>query len=325
MKKFEDYFSKESNLQRSLQEKEINKLKHSTKFLYINIFIYILITIIEYWLAKVGNSQALRADALNNLSGVLSTGVLIFGIKEATDVDDDDILGRDLPKESIRSKNSLQLSRFRLETVFTLVTSLIIILIAIQIIYSGIKGLLNLSILERPNLVSAIGASIAIVLMLVVWYINYHNGKKLNNSSLQAAAKDSIGDVATSFSTMITVLISIALKISFLDSVVSVVIGLFILWQGIVIFQEAALNLIDYVDPVLEKSMRNDINSFEEVLDVVDLSSRYNGNMLIVDIIIKVDAEDTAMLIYQLKGKIKDKLYQKYDVYDVTLTTVPKK
>ncbi|KRK92838.1 cation diffusion facilitator family transporter [Companilactobacillus futsaii] len=325
MKKFEDYFSKESNLQRSLQEKEINKLKHSTKFLYINIFIYILITIIEYWLAKVGNSQALRADALNNLSGVLSTGVLIFGIKEATDVDDDDILGRDLPKESIRSKNSLQLSRFRLETVFTLVTSLIIILIAIQIIYSGIKGLLNLSILERPNLVSAIGASIATVLMLVVWYINYHNGKKLNNSSLQAAAKDSIGDVATSFSTMITVLISIALKISFLDSVVSVVIGLFILWQGIVIFQEAALNLIDYVDPVLEKSMRNDINSFEEVLDVVDLSSRYNGNMLIVDIIIKVDAEDTAMLIYQLKGKIKDKLYQKYDVYDVTLTTVPKK
>lgn len=323
MKKINDYFSKESHLQRSLREKEINKLNYSIRFLYINVFIYILITIVEYWLAKIGNSQALRADALNNLSGVISTGVLILGIKEATNVDDDDILGRDLPKENIRSKNSLQLSRFRLETVFTLMTSFIIILIAIQIVYSGIKGLMNLSNVESPNFVSAIGASIATVLMLVVWYLNYHNGKKLKNASLQAAAKDSLGDVVTSFSTMITVLLSMALKVAFLDSAVSIVIGIFILWQGIVIFQESSLNLIDYVDPELEKDMRQDIGNIEEVRDVVDLTSRYNGNMLIVDIFVKVAAEDTAMSIYQLNKKIKEELYQKYDVYDVTLTTIP--
>ena len=323
MKKINDYFSKESHLQRSLREKEINKLNYSIRFLYINVFIYILITIVEYWLAKIGNSQALRADALNNLSGVISTGVLILGIKEATNVDDDDILGRDLPKENIRSKNSLQLSRFRLETVFTLMTSFIIILIAIQIIYSGIKGLMNLSDIESPNFVSAIGASIATILMLVVWYLNYHNGKKLKNASLQAAAKDSLGDVVTSFSTMITVLLSMALKVAFLDSAVSIVIGIFILWQGIVIFQESSLNLIDYVDPELEKDMRQDIGNIEEVRDVVDLTSRYNGNMLIVDIFVKVAAEDTAMSIYQLNKKIKEELYQKYAVYDVTLTTIP--
>lgn len=323
MKKINDYFSKESHLQRSLREKEIKKLNYSIRFLYINVFIYILITIVEYWLAKIGNSQALRADALNNLSGVISTGVLILGIKEATNVDDDDILGRDLPKENIRSKNSLQLSRFRLEIVFTLMTSFIIILIAIQIVYSGIKGLMNLSNVESPNFVSAIGASIATVLMLVVWYLNYHNGKKLKNASLQAAAKDSLGDVVTSFSTMITVLLSMALKVAFLDSAVSIVIGIFILWQGIVIFQESSLNLIDYVDPELEKDMRQDIDDIEEVRDVVDLTSRYNGNMLIVDIFVKVAAEDTAMSIYQLNKKIKEELYQKYDVYDVTLTTIP--
>ena len=323
MKKINDYFSKESHLQRSLREKEIKKLNYSIRFLYINVFIYILITIVEYWLAKIGNSQALRADALNNLSGVISTGVLILGIKEATNVDDDDILGRDLPKENIRSKNSLQLSRFRLETVFTLMTSFIIILIAIQIVYSGIKGLMNLSNVESPNFVSAIGASIATVLMLVVWYLNYHNGKKLKNASLQAAAKDSLGDVVTSFSTMITVLLSMALKVAFLDSAVSIVIGIFILWQGIVIFQESSLNLIDYVDPELEKDMRQDIDDIEEVREVIDLTSRYNGNMLIVDIFVKVAAEDTAMSIYQLNKKIKEELYQKYDVYDVTLTTIP--
>jgi cation diffusion facilitator family transporter len=155
--------------------------------------------------------------------------------------------------------------------------------------------------------------------MLVVWYLNYHNGKKLKNASLQAAAKDSLGDVVTSFSTMITVLLSMALKVAFLDSAVSIVIGIFILWQGIVIFQESSLNLIDYVDPELEKDMRQDIGNIEEVRDVVDLTSRYNGNMLIVDIFVKVDAEDTAMSIYQLNKKIKDELFKKYGVYDVRL------
>src|SRR5699024_1757760 len=93
--------------------------------------------------------------------------------------------------------------------------------------------------------------------------------------------------------------------------------------QGIVIFQESSLNLIDYVDPELEKDMRQDIGNIEEVRDVVDLTSRYNGNMLIVDVFVKVAAEDTAMSIYQLNKKIKEELYQKYDVYDVTLTTIP--
>jgi cation diffusion facilitator family transporter len=145
----------------------------------------------------------------------------------------------------------------------------------------------------------------------------------LKNASLQAAAKDSLGDVVTSFSTMITVLISIALKVAFLDSAVSIVIGIFILWQGVVIFQEAALNLIDYVDPILEKNMRDDLSKIEEIHSVVDLTSRYNGNMLVVDIFVKVDADETAVSIYQLNKKIKDELYQKYDVYDVTVTTIP--
>lgn len=69
--------------------------------------------------------------------------------------------------------------------------------------------------------------------------------------------------------------------------------------------------------------MRDDLNKIEEIHSVVDLTSRYNGNMLVVDIFVKVDADETAMSIYQLNKKIKDELYQQYDVYDVTLTTIP--
>lgn len=323
MQKLTKYLTKESRHQSDFRQQEIDKLNSALKFLFINIGIYILITIIEYWLAMIGHSQALRADALNNLSGVISTGMLIFGIREATNVNDDDILGRDLPKENVRSQNSLQMSRFRLETVFTLVTSFIIMLIAIQIIYNGIVGLIHQERTASPNLMSALGAGIATVLMLVVWYINFHNGKKLHNSSLKAASKDSLGDVVTSFGTMITVLISFMLDLSWLDSTVSIVIGIFILWQGVVIFQESTLNLIDYVDPTLEKNMRQTVNNIDKVHRVVDLSSRYNGNLLIVDIFIMVDSKADAMSIYRLNEKIERKLHKKYNVYDVTVTIIP--
>lgn len=115
MKKLNQYLLQESRHQMAFRQQEIDKLNAASKYLYLNVAIYILITIVEYWLASIGHSQALKADALNNLSGVISTGVLILGIREATNVNDDDILGRDLPKENVRSQNSLQMSRFRLE------------------------------------------------------------------------------------------------------------------------------------------------------------------------------------------------------------------
>lgn len=323
MKKLSHYLLQESEHQASLLQQEIDKLNTAAKYLYLNIAIYILITIIEYWLSIVGHSQALKADALNNLSGVISTGVLIFGIREATNYDDDDILAKDLPKESVRSDNSLQLSRFRLETVFTLVTSFIIILIALQIIVNGFIDLRHINESPNPNLISALGAGIATLMMLLVFYINRHYGKKLQNGSLLAASKDSLGDIITSFGTAVTVLISYFFQLAWIDSTVSIIIGFFILWQGLTIFQESTLNLIDYVDPELEKQMRKTVEKTPKVRKVVDLTSRYNGNMLIVDIFIMVNPKDTAMEIYDVNEKIERKLHKKYNVYDVTITIIP--
>lgn len=323
MEKLTKYLLNETRHQNDFRQQEIDKLNSAAKYLYLNVAIYILITIIEYWLSIIGHSQALRADALNNLSGVISTGILILGLREATNVNDDDIIGRDLPKENVRSQNSLQLSRFRLETIFTLMTSFVIILISIQIIVNGIIGLTKLASSTSPNLMSALGAGIATLMMLIVWYINSHFGKKLNNASLSAAGKDSLGDVVTSFGTMITVLISFVLELSWLDSTVSIVIGLFILWQGLRIFQECTLNLIDYVDPVLESKMRQTVSHLKKVHRVVDLTSRYNGNLLIVDIFIMVNPKATAFEIYHLNEKIERKLHHKYNVYDITVTIIP--
>lgn len=196
-------------------------------------------------------------------------------------------------------------------------------MIALQIIVSGIIDLKNIGESPNPNLISALGAGIATVMMLVVFFINRRFGKKLKNASLLAASKDSLGDVVTSFGTMLTVLISYFFQLTWIDSTVSILIGIFILWQGLVIFQECTLNLIDYVDPALEKKMRQTVSHIKGVHKIMDLTSRYNGNMLVVDIFILVNPKATAVEIYDLNEKIERKLHKKYNVYDVTVTIIP--
>jgi cation diffusion facilitator family transporter len=323
MDKLTKYLLKETHHQNIIRQQEIDTLKSAIKYLWINILIYLLITVVEYWLSIIGQSQALRADALNNLSGIISTGFLIVGLHEATNVNDDDIIGRHLPTKNVRSADALQMSRFRLETVFTLVTSFIIVLISFQIIITGIIGLFHLNDQGNPNLYSALGAGLATVMMLIVWLINKYTGNKLSNASLLAASKDSLGDVVTSFGTMITVLLSSFLDIPWLDSTVSVLIGFFILWQGLQIFQESTLNLIDYVDPKLEQNMKDAVAKTKGVHGILDLRSRYNGNILLVDLIIKVDPKADAMSIYHTNEKIERKLHKDFNVFDVTITIVP--
>lgn len=323
MDRLTKYLLKENYHQNLFRQQEISKLTASIKYLWINVVIYILITGIEYWLAIIGHSQALRADALNNLSGVISTGVLIIGLREATNIDDDDIIGKHLPVQGVRSQNTLQLSRFRLETIFTLLTSFIMVLISLQIIISGITGLFHLENNVTPNLLSAVGAFVATLMMLVVYFINLRFGKKLENASLLAASKDSLGDVVTSLGTMITVLVFFFLHLNWLDSTVSIAIGLFILWQGLQVFQECTLNLADYVDPQLEADMKKTVETVKHVHQVMDLSSRYSGNLLIVDIFIMVNPNASVWEIYNVNEKIENRLHQKFNTYDVTITVIP--
>lgn len=323
MNNLAQYLKREGAHLSVIEEQEIKKLQTALRSLWVNIAIYLLITLIEYWLAAIGHSQALRADAMNNLSGVISTLFLIIGLHTATDSDDHFLVGKRIPLLNGRNDDRMQLSRFRMATIFTLVTSFIIIFIAGQIIFQGVKTMYTAGISHRPNLYSALGAGIATVLMAVVWYFNYHNGKRLSNAVLSAAAKDSMGDVATSFGTLVTVLMAFGFKTPWIDSTVSIIIGFFVLWSGLVIFQECTLNLADYVDPDLEQRIKSAIMQFDDVHQIREFRSRYNGDVLIVEMLIMVNAKMDVLTLYGLTERIEKMLEEQFQIFDVTTQAVP--
>ena len=111
----------------------------------------------------------------------------MMGLHIAQDVDDDDIIGARLPSGNYQahmgSDQRVQFVRWRYETIFSLVTAVVMVAIALSVIIDGIKSLLNPASRVVPQPVALIGAGIASVIMLVVWYMNRQTGLKLKNAA----------------------------------------------------------------------------------------------------------------------------------------------
>jgi cation diffusion facilitator family transporter len=305
------------------QTEELQKLHSAQHHLWFNVAAYLVISVVEFYLAMIGHSQTLRADALNNLSGIISAVLLLIGIFIARDIDDDDLMGEPLPEDSQQNGQRLQLTRFHYETVFTLITGLIMIAISLNIMFSGLKSLLNQNSQAVPQPITMLGAGVAMVIMLVVWYQNLRAGRKLHNAALTAAAQDSLSDAMTSLGTLVAIGGALWFKLAWLDGAASIVVGLFILVSGIKIFRESSLNLADYFDPEVEGQFKQSIEEFPEVKEVEELNAHYNGNVVTLDIIIGVDPHMEVRDSYLLGERIESKMRRQFGIVDTDVMAVP--
>lgn len=327
MTKFKKHATAEMNNWEHTQAKELAKIRASQHHLIYNLVAYVLISVIEYWLAEMSMSQTLRADAFNNLSGIISTFLLMMGLHIAQDVDDDDIIGAKLPSGNYQAHlgtdQRVQFVRWRYETIFSLVTAVVMVAIALSVIVDGIKGLLNPASRVVPQPIALVGAGIASIIMLVVWYMNRQTGLKLKNAALLASAQDSLSDAFTSIGTLISIGGALLFDIRWLDGATSIVVGFFILYSGLKIFFDSSLNLTDYFDPQAEQEYRQAIMQVKPVIKVVELKAHYNGNVVTLDASVMVNAKMTILQSFQLSEHIENILREKFGIIDTDIAFVP--
>lgn len=323
MKELQEHRQQEQAEWQARQQAELKKLRGAQRHLYINVGAYLAISVIEFYLAIVGHSQTLRADAFNNLSGIISSVLLLIGIYIARDIHDDDLMGQPLPEDYSHSGQRLQLTRFHYETVFTMITGIVMIAIAASVIYSGVKSLMHPETQEVPQPITLLGAGIAAVIMVGIWWLNKQAGRRLKNAALTAAAQDSLSDAITSFGTMIAIGGALAFKLTWLDGVASMIVGIYILTAGIKIFRESSLNLADYFDPQVEDQFRATAAAFPGVEAVEDLKAHYNGNVVTVDMVIAVDAHMEVQDSYRLGEEIEAAMRREFGVVDTNVMAVP--
>ena len=310
----------------ALQRQQLNNFKVVKYNLIFNVSMYFLIFIIEYYLALKSHAEVLKADAFNNLSGVISTFLLIIGVHIASDQDETRLVGFPVSNQHyLDNQKRVRLSRYRFETIFTLVAAVLMIEIAVNIIVNGIHNFLHFKEQVIPNPIGILGAIISIVIILIIYIINFYSGKKTDNTALLASAQDSLGDILASLGTAISIFIMWQFKLRWVDSVVSIIIGGVILFSGFQIFIESSLNLVDYFNPKKEQQYQRIILSNHEVKAVPNIDAHYNGNLIIVTAEVVVSAQMTIKESFILAERIEKQLYDKYNVADTKIIFYPEK
>ena len=250
-----------------------NNEKIAIKVSVISIILNCLLTLIKFISGVISKSSAMISDSVHSLSDVLSTFVVIIGVKIANKkADSDHPYGHE-----------------RIECVSAIILSGMLFIIGALIGINGIKNVTNSSNLVIPGVLALIASIISIISKEAMYQYTIRVSKKINSAALKADAWHHRSDALSSIGSFIGILGS-RLGFKIFDPLASVIISLCIIKVSIDIFKDAIDKMVDkscdkeVIDKVISVIEKN-----ESVKNIDDIKTRQFGNKAYVDVEISVD------------------------------------
>ena len=232
-----------------------------------------LLTLIKFISGVISKSSAMISDSVHSLSDVLSTFVVIIGVKISNKkADSDHPYGHE-----------------RIECVSAIILSGMLFIIGALIGINGIKNVTNSSNLVMPGVLALIASIISIISKEAMYQYTIRVSKKINSAALKADAWHHRSDALSSIGSFIGILGS-RLGFKIFDPLASVIISLCIIKVSIDIFKDAIDKMVDkscdkeVIDKVISVIEKN-----ESVKNIDDIKTRQFGNKAYVDVEISVD------------------------------------
>lgn len=250
-----------------------NNEKIAIKVSVISIILNCLLTLIKFISGVISKSSAMISDSVHSLSDVLSTFVVIIGVKISNKkADIDHPYGHE-----------------RIECVSAIILSGMLFIIGALIGINGIKNVTNSSNLVMPGVLALIASIISIISKEAMYQYTIRVSKKINSAALKADAWHHRSDALSSIGSFIGILGS-RLGFKIFDPLASVIISLCIIKVSIDIFKDAIDKMVDkscdkeVIDKVISVIEKN-----ESVKNIDDIKTRQFGNKAYVDVEISVD------------------------------------
>lgn len=250
-----------------------NNEKIAIKVSVISIILNCLLTLIKFISGVISKSSAMISDSVHSLSDVLSTFVVIIGVKISNKkADSDHPYGHE-----------------RIECVSAIILSGMLFIIGALIGINGIRNVTNSSNLVMPGVLALIASIISIISKEAMYQYTIRVSKKINSAALKADAWHHRSDALSSIGSFIGILGS-RLGFKIFDPLASVIISLCIIKVSIDIFKDAIDKMVDkscdkeVIDKVISVIEKN-----ESVKNIDDIKTRQFGNKAYVDVEISVD------------------------------------
>lgn len=272
--------------------------KTGLKTSIVTIIINIILSIIKVAAGIIGNSTAILADGVHTLSDILTTLVVLVGLKiSSKEPDHDHPYGHE-----------------KYELIFAKILSIFLVLTGFFIGYNGIKILISGNI-KTPGRIALFAALLSIVGKEIMYRYTYKTAKEIKSFSMEADAWHHRSDALSSLGTFIGVL-GARLGLSILDPIAAIIVSVLIVKVGMDLYLKSIRGLVDESanDEVLKKIERKAL-SVKEVKQIRNLKTRISGNKVDVDIDITVDGNMTVVEGHNVAEKVHDLVLN--DIEDV--------
>lgn len=276
-----------------------NDLKEGMKVSVISIIGNVFLSIFKFIAGIIGKSNAMISDSIHSLSDVLSTIVVMIGLKLAS------------KKEDV----SHPYGHERIECVASFILAIFLFITGLGIGWMGIKTIFfeNYSEIKTPTLIALIAAIISIITKEAMYWYTRSVAKKIKSDALMADAWHHRSDALSSIGSLIGIG-GAMMGFKLLDSIASIIICLCIIKVSYDIF-------MDSVDKMVDKACNSDfinkicdlVLSTNGVLNIDLIKTRLFGNKIYIDLEIAANQDLTLKEAHEIAQKVHDKIENNYE------------
>lgn len=258
----------------------------------------VILVIIKVFIGILSMSISIIADAINNLSDFFSSLLTLIGFK---------IASKPADKEH-------PFGHQRMEYVISLVISLIIIFVGIELLSTSIQGIITPNEI-KVDLITYIILGISIFIKLIQGLFYYSAGKKINSVSLKASFKDSLFDCISTSIVLIGSLISKLINYN-LDGILGSLVSVFIIISSLGLVKESISPLIgERPNKELIKNIKVEVLSNPQVLGIHDMIfHEYGVSKIFLSMHVELDANMGFLSAHELIDELELQIHNKYHV-----------
>lgn len=288
-------------------------LKFYEQPLFINILLLIFnatLFTFKFIFSIITNSLALQADAFDNLTDIVMNITAFIGI----------LFTKKKPNEKF------PYGYYKLENIISLLISLIIFVTAFNIIIQSFSDMLNFingnprSITFSPLIFIFLIISLATSIILTL-YLKII-GKKAGSPIIKSEANEKLFDNLLSFSVLIG-FIGFLYNLYILDSIIGLIIALFIIKGGYDIFLSSTKTLLDAViDFDNRTELYNLIEDNPKIKKIEKMEIRSYGRYIFLELEISLSKNFPLSKIDLLKNKLENEIKEKFPLIFKIITVI---
>lgn len=267
------------------------QLREGEKGAWVSIGTYLVLSALKLTIGYIGTSEALKADGLNNTTDIAASIAVLIGLR----------ISQKPPDENHHY------GHLRAETVASLVASFIMAAVGLQVLINTGGNLLH-PIHETPSLLTAFVAGGSAIVMFFVYRYNLKLANRINSSAVRAAAYDNRSDALVSLGAAIGILAAI-FGVPILDSITAILVGFLIMKTAFDIFIEAVLTLTDGFNEDEVETLSVLVKKVQGVILLADFKGRMHGNLMFVDLTVKVNPSLNVIESHRITEEIERKIH----------------